>query len=167
MPRPPGRVADLTALERWVAERRAAGARVVLTNGNFDILHVGHLRALDDAASRGDLLIVCVNADEEVRRTKGAGRPLFPAEERAELLAGLRSVDAVLVFSEPTVDGILRRIRPDVYAKGTDYTPENVPEGPTVREYGGEIAIVGDPKDHSSRAIHARLRGAGRGEGGR
>jgi rfaE bifunctional protein nucleotidyltransferase chain/domain len=148
---------------RQVAERRRAGERIVLTNGCFDLLHVGHLRAIDDAASRGDFLIVCVNDDAEVRRTKGPDRPIFPAGERAELLAGLRSVDAVLVFSEPTVDGILRAIRPDVYAKGTDYTPENVPEGPTVREYGGEIAIVGDPKDHSSRSILARLRGADRG----
>ena len=159
MSRPPGRVADLAALERLVEERRRGGARIVLTNGNFDLLHVGHLRAIEDAASRGDFLIVCVNGDDEVRRRKGPGRPVFPATERAELLAGLRAVDAVLVFAEPTVDGILRRIRPEVYAKGTDYTPETVPEGPTVREYGGEIAIVGDPKVHSSRSVLARLRG--------
>jgi len=165
--RSPRLVPDLAALERRVAERRRGGERIVLTNGCFDLLHVGHLRAIDDARSRGDFLIVCVNDDAEVRRTKGPDRPLFPAAERAELLAGLRSGDAVLVFAEPTVDGILRAIRPDVYAKGTDYTPENVPEGPTVREYGGEIAIVGDPKDHSSRSILAKLRGAGGGGRGR
>ena len=152
-------VEDLAALESLVATRRAAGDRIVMTNGNFDLLHVGHLRSIVDARSRGDFLVVCINDDESVRRAKGAGRPVFPAEERAELLGGLRAVDAVLIFSEDTVDGILETIRPEVYAKGTDYTPETVPEGPTVRAYGGEIAIVGDPKDHSSRHVLTQIRG--------
>jgi len=152
---------DLEALATLVEERRRRGDRIVLTNGCFDFLHVGHLRSLDDAKSRGDFLIVCVNDDASVRLSKGDHRPIFPANERSELLAGLRSVDAVLIFSEKTVDSILVRIRPEVYAKGTDYTPDTVPEGPTVRAYGGEIAIVGDPKDHSSRDTVSRIKGSG------
>ena len=152
-------VPDLDALEGLVAERRAAGDRIVLTNGCFDILHVGHLRSIVDARSRGDFLIVCINSDASVRRSKGPDRPVFPDHERAELLGGLRAVDAVLVFETDTVDPILERIRPEIYAKGTDYTPENVPEGPTVRAYGGTIAIVGDPKDHSSRGVLSQIRG--------
>ena len=152
-------VEKLAALQALVAERRAAGDRIVMTNGNFDLLHVGHLRSIVDARSRGEFLIVCINDDASVRRAKGEGRPVFPAEERAELLGGLRAVDAVLIFSEDTVDGILEAIRPEIYAKGTDYTPDTVPEGPTVRAYGGEIAIVGDPKDHSSRHVLTQIRG--------
>ncbi len=152
---------DLETLAAHVEERRRQGDRIVLTNGCFDLLHVGHLRSLEDAKSRGDFLIVCVNDDSSVRRSKGDHRPIFPAIERAELLAGLRSVDAVLIFSEETVDSILVRIHPEVYAKGTDYTPDTVPEGPTVRAYGGEIAIVGDPKDHSSRDTVSRIKGSG------
>ncbi len=158
MTRAPFPVPDLESLVVLVAERRAAGDRIVFTNGCFDLLHVGHLRSIEDARSRGDFLIVCINDDESVRRAKGEGRPIFPALERAELLGGLRAVDAVLIFSEDTVDGILDRIRPDVYAKGTDYTPDTVPEAPTVRAYGGSIAIVGDPKDHSSRNVLADMR---------
>lgn len=150
-------VSDLAALEALVAERRQAGDKIVLTNGCFDLVHVGHLRSIVDARSRGDFLIVCINDDDSVRRAKGEGRPVFPALERAELLGGFAAVDAVLIFAEDTVDGILETIRPDVYAKGTDYTPENVPEGPTVRAYGGTIAIVGDPKDHSSRSVLAAI----------
>ena len=157
MTRAPFPVPDLESLVVLVAERRAAGDRIVFTNGCFDLLHVGHLRSIEDARSRGDFLIVCINDDESVRRAKGEGRPIFPALERAELLGGLRAVDAVLIFSEDTVDGILDRIRPDVYAKGTDYTPDTVPEAPTVRAYGGSIAIVGDPKDHSSRNVLADM----------
>jgi rfaE bifunctional protein nucleotidyltransferase chain/domain len=168
VPASPFPVADLAELSRIVAERRRGGGRIVLTNGCFDLLHVGHLRSLEDAARQGDFLIVCLNDDAGVRRAKGEGRPVFPAAERAELLGGLRAVDAVLVFAEETVDGILSAIRPDVYAKGTDYTPDTVPEAPTVRAYGGKIAIVGDPKDHSSRGILARLSGGQRaGRGGR
>ncbi len=150
-------VEHLEALRRLVAEQRSAGRRIVLTNGCFDLLHVGHLRSLEDAASRGEFLVVCINDDAGVRKSKGSGRPIFPATERAELLGGLRAVDAVLIFAEETVDHILEVLRPEVYAKGTDYTPETVPEGPTVRGYGGEIAIVGDPKDHSSRSVLEQL----------
>ncbi|MHC4936185.1 MAG: adenylyltransferase/cytidyltransferase family protein [Planctomycetota bacterium] len=153
-------ISDLEALADLVEARRSRGERIVLTNGCFDLLHVGHLRSLVDARSRGDFLVVCINGDASVRRSKGPDRPIFPEGERAELLLGLTVVDVVFIFHEDTVDGILERIRPEVYAKGTDYTPESVPEGPTVRAYGGEIAIVGDPKDHSSRGVLSQIRSA-------
>jgi rfaE bifunctional protein nucleotidyltransferase chain/domain len=154
-------VADHAALEREVAAARAAGKRVVFTNGGFEILHVGHIRSLEDARSRGDLLVVAVNSDASVRRNKGAGRPVVPDRERAEVLCALACVDLVTVFDTPTVDPLLRLLRPAVHAKGRDYTAETVPERETAREVGAAIAIVGDPKDHATTDILRRIREAG------
>lgn len=140
-----------------VRELRQRGRRVVLANGCFDLLHVGHLRYLQDAASRGDFLVVAINSDESVRRLKGAGRPMLPEAERAELLCALRPVDRVFAFDESTLEESLRALRPDVHAKGPDYTPETVPEAPVDHELGIEIAICGDPKDHSTTALLDRL----------
>lgn len=151
-------VPDHGELARLVAEAKAAGKRVVLTNGGFEILHVGHVRSLRDARSRGDLLVVAVNSDASVRRNKGEGRPVVPEAERAEVLCALECVDLVTVFDEPTVDGLLRLLRPHVHAKGRDYAPENLPERETVREIGAEIAIVGDPKDHATSDLLERIR---------
>ena len=152
---------DLDRLARIVEARRNRGESAILTNGCFDLLHVGHLRSLQDARRRADYLIVCINDDESVRRHKGSNQPVYPQEERAELLLALSVVDYVHVFSGETVDPILRRIQPEFYAKGTDYTPETIPEAPTVRAYGGRIVIVGDPKDHSTRSTLARIRTTG------
>ena len=139
------------------ARRTAGDVRVVLANGCFDLLHVGHLRYLEDARSRGDVLVVALNSDASVRRLKGPGRPRTPYVERAELVAGLRCVDHVFPFDEDTLEATLRELRPDVHAKGTDYSVETVPERDVDRELGIEIAICGDPKDHSSTAIAQRL----------
>lgn len=138
------------------AERKN-GSRVVLANGCFDVLHVGHVRYLAGARELGDVLVVGVNSDEQVARLKGPGRPILPADERAELVAALESVTYVTVFDEPTVEELLLELKPDVHAKGTDYTVDSVPERDVVRSYGGRVAIVGDPKDHSTSAILARL----------
>jgi rfaE bifunctional protein nucleotidyltransferase chain/domain len=151
-------VPDHAELERLVREAKGAGKRVVFTNGGFEILHVGHVRSLRDARSRGDVLVVAVNSDGSIRRNKGAGRPVVPEGERAEVLCALSCVDFVTVFDEPTVDGLLRRLRPSVHAKGTDYTPETVPERATAAEVGAEIAIVGDPKDHATSDLLERIR---------
>ena len=151
-------VPDHGELARLVAEARAAGRRVVFTNGGFEVLHVGHVRSLGDARSRGDLLVVAVNSDASVRRNKGPGRPVAPEAERVEVLCALDCVDLVTVFGDPTVDGLLRKVRPTVFAKGTDYTAENVPERATALEIGAEIAIVGDPKDHSTTDLLERIR---------
>lgn len=151
-------VADHGELARLVAEAKGKGLRVVFTNGGFEILHVGHVRSLEDARSRGDLLVVAVNSDASVRRNKGPKRPVTPEAERVEVLCALRCVDLVTIFDEPTVDGILRKVRPTVFAKGTDYTPENVPERATALEIGAEIAIVGDPKDHATTDLLERIR---------
>ena len=140
------------------AERKI-GSRVVLANGCFDVLHVGHVRYLTGARELGDVLIVGVNSDEQVARLKGPGRPILPASERAELVAALESVTYVTVFDEPTVEALLLELKPDIHAKGTDYTIDSVPERDVVRSYGGRVAIVGDPKDHSTSAILARLGG--------
>jgi D-glycero-beta-D-manno-heptose 1-phosphate adenylyltransferase len=142
-----------TELQRRVAEWRRAGERVTLANGCFDLLHVGHVRYLHAAKKLGGRLVVAVNADDSVRKLKGEGRPLMPAEERAEILSALSDVDAVVIFSEPDVRALIRELKPDVHAKGTDYTPETVPERDAVLEHGGRVAIVGDPKDHSASAI--------------
>lgn len=144
------RILDRNRLIARVAIARKNGARVVLANGCFDILHVGHVRYLEGASALGDLLIVGINSDEQVRALKGEGRPLIPERERAELIASLRAVDIVTIFAEPTVEALIRAIRPDIHAKGTDYTEETVPERDVVRSYGGRVAIVGDPKDHST-----------------
>ena len=137
-----------------LAERlRAEGKRIVLANGCFDLLHVGHVRYLDAARRLGDVLFVGLNGDAAVARLKGRGRPLMPAGERLELLSALRAVDHVVVFDDDTADALIAAIRPDVHAKGTDYTPDSVPERETVRAHGGRVAIVGDPKDHATRDV--------------
>lgn len=133
-----------------MAEWRHAGDSITLTNGAFDLLHVGHVRYLSAAKKLGGRLIVAVNSDTSVRTLKGEGRPLVPESERAEILAALSDVDAVVIFPEPDVRAIIREIRPDVHAKGTDYTVETVPERDEVRAAGGRVEIVGDPKDHST-----------------
>lgn len=144
------RILDRNRLIARVAIARKGGARVVLANGCFDVLHVGHIRYLEGASALGDLLVVAINADAQVRQLKGAGRPFVPERERAEIIAAIRAVDLVTIFSEPTVEELLRAIRPDIHAKGTDYTAETVPERDVVRSYGGRVMIVGDPKEHSS-----------------
>jgi len=142
-----------------VAAAKAAGARVVFANGCFDVLHVGHVRYLAGARALGDVLVVGINSDEQVALQKGVGRPALPANERAEIIAALESVNYVTIFDEPTVEQLLLALKPDVHAKGTDYTVDTVPERDVVRSYGGQVAIVGDPKDHSTSAIIARLGG--------
>jgi D-glycero-beta-D-manno-heptose 1-phosphate adenylyltransferase len=144
---------------RRVEEARRGGGQIALANGCFDILHVGHVRYLDGARREADLLVVGVNGDDSVRRLKGPGRPVLPAEDRALLVAALRSVDLVVVFEEDDVGALLLALRPDVHCKGTDYTPETVPEREVVRGYGGRVAIVGDPKQHDTRQLIARIRG--------
>jgi rfaE bifunctional protein nucleotidyltransferase chain/domain len=146
-------------LSERIASARASGARIVLANGCFDVLHVGHIRYLAGARELGDILVVGINSDEQVAIQKGAGRPILPANERAEIVAALESVTYVTIFDEPTVEQLLLALKPDVHAKGTDYTTESVPERDVVRSYGGEVAIVGDPKDHSTTEIIARLGG--------
>jgi D-glycero-beta-D-manno-heptose 1-phosphate adenylyltransferase len=141
-------------VEQW----RHAGERIILANGNFDLLHVGHVRYLRGAKELGGKLVVAVNSDESVRALKGDGRPVMPAEERAEIVAALADVDAVVIFSELDVRALIREIRPDIQAKGTDYTMGSVPERDAVAEYGGRVAIVGDSKNHStSEIIRMRL----------
>lgn len=143
-----------------VAAARNDGKRIVLANGCFDVLHVGHVRYLAGAKELGDVLVVGINSDEQVAIQKGAGRPVLPATERAEIVASLEPVTYVTIFNEPTVAELLLALKPDVHAKGTDYTTDTVPERDVVRSYGGQVAIVGDPKDHSTSAIIARLGGA-------
>ena len=148
-----------------VEEWRRAGERVTLANGNFDLLHVGHVRYLRAAKALGGKLVVAINSDESVRALKGEGRPVMPAEERAEIVAALADVDAVVVFPELDVRPIIREIRPDVQAKGTDYTVDSVPERDAVTEYGGRVEIVGDAKNHStSELIRSRLSKDNRGQ---
>lgn len=151
------KILDLDEVARAVADLRARGARVVLANGCFDVLHVGHVRYLKGARALGDALVVAVNADAAVRALKGPGRPVMPADERAEIIAALEDVDMVTVFDDLTVERVLRSLRPDVHAKGTDYTPDTVPERAIVAEYGGRVAIVGDPKDHSTTELLDRM----------
>ena len=138
---------------RWADAQRQKGRRIVLANGVFDLLHVGHVRYLEAARALGDVLVVALNSDASVRRLKGQGRPLMSAAERAELIGALRHVDAVVVFEEDTVDGLVGALRPDVQAKGTDYTEASVPERAAVLAAGGRVAIAGDPKDHSTRDL--------------
>lgn len=137
-------------LMRRVAQWRNAGEQVVMANGCFDVLHVGHVRYLQSAKELGGKLVVAVNADDSVRKLKGAGRPVMPENERAEILAALEPVDAVVIFPELDVRALLKDVRPDVQAKGTDYTKDSVPERDVVNAYGGRVEIVGDPKDHSA-----------------
>lgn len=148
--------------EAW----RGAGKRIVLANGCFDLLHVGHVRYLQAAKLLGDVLLVALNSDASVRRLKGAGRPLMPAAERAELVGALCGVDAVVIFDDDRADALIARVRPDVHAKGTDYTEESVPEGDSVRAVGGRVVIAGDPKAHATadliRTILERFAGSAR-----
>ena len=147
------KVLSRPALRRRVAGWRRAGERVILTNGCFDVLHAGHVRYLTAAKALGGRLIVAVNADSTVRKLKGKGRPHIPAAERAEILAALAAVDAVVIFPEPDVRALIRELRPDIHAKGTDYTARTVPERDVVRECGGQVSIVGDRKRHSSSGM--------------
>lgn len=140
-------------LRRRVEEWRRAGEQITLANGNFDLLHVGHVRYLRGAKELGGKLVVAVNSDASVRALKGEGRPIMPEQERAEIVAALSDIDAVVIFPELDVRALIREIRPDIQAKGTDYTPDTVPERDAVMEYGGRVAIVGDPKNHSTSDI--------------
>jgi len=142
-----------------VARDRAAGRTIALANGCFDLLHVGHVRYLQGAAAEADRLVVAVNDDRSVAALKGLGRPVQPAVDRAELVAALRGVDYVVVFGDPTVERLLILLKPDVHCKGTDYTIDSVPERAVVLSYGGRTAIVGDPKQHNTRELLARIRG--------
>ena len=143
---------------RALGERlRREGRRIAFANGYFDILHVGHVRYLEGARRCGDVLVVGVNSDRAVAILKGEGRPIIPARGRAELVAALESVDYVVIFDEPTAAAILLDLRPHVHCKGTDYTEETVPEREVVRSFGGEVRIVGDPKEHSTRALLAEI----------
>ena len=152
-----GKVVSRDELLARVADARRAGQTIAFANGCFDLLHVGHVRYLDAAAQEADVLIVAINDDESVRALKGKGRPILQAADRAELVAALRCVDFVVIFPESTVGPLLEAIRPDVHCKGTDYTLDSVPERDVVRGYGGRVAIVGDPKDHSTRDLLARI----------
>ena len=142
---------------RRAADWRAEGKRVVLANGCFDLLHVGHVRYLEAARALGDALIVGLNSDASVGRLKGPGRPLMAAGERAEILGALAAVDLVVVFEEDSAEALIERVRPDVHAKGTDYTEETVPERDAVRAAGGRVAIAGDPKSHATRDLIAAI----------
>lgn len=138
------------------AERRN-GLKIILANGCFDLFHVGHIRYLEGAKALGGFLVVGINSDRQVKALKGEGRPFMPENERAEVIAALRSVDAVTIFDEPTVNELIDAIRPDFHAKGADYTTDTVPEREIVRAYGGQVAIVGDPKDHSSTELIGKV----------
>jgi rfaE bifunctional protein nucleotidyltransferase chain/domain len=148
-----GKILGRGELRERVEQWRRVAQRIVLANGNFDLLHVGHVRYLRGAKELGGKLVVAINSDESVRALKGEGRPVMPAEERAEIVAALADVDAVVIFPELDVRALIREIRPDVQAKGTDYTVDSVPERDEVAEYGGIVAIVGDAKDHSTSEI--------------
>lgn len=152
-------ILSLENLVDRVADERGRGSVIVLANGCFDLIHVGHIRYLAGAKALGDYLIVGINSDEQARKLKGERRPFIPESDRAEIIASLRFVDAVTVFNEPTVEQLIEAIRPDFHAKGTDYTTETVPERDIVRKYGGRVAIVGDPKDHSSTELIQKVVG--------
>jgi D-glycero-beta-D-manno-heptose 1-phosphate adenylyltransferase len=153
-----GEVVTREILAERVARDRSQGLTHAFANGCFDLLHVGHVRYLQAAAREADRLIVAINNDRSVSDLKGPHRPILTAADRAELVAALRGVDYVVIFDEPTVTPLLELLKPDVHCKGTDYTTDTVPERATVRAYGGRIAIVGDPKDHSTRDLLSRIR---------
>lgn len=161
------KIVSRTELQAKVAEWRRDGEQIVLANGCFDLLHVGHVRYLGGAKALGGKLIVAINSDASVRRIKGDGRPLMPADERAEIVAALANVDAVIIFDEPDVRALIREIHPEIQAKGTDYTRDTVPERDEVRSYGGRVEIVGDPKDHSTGEFLGQLRTSGGGNASR
>lgn len=146
-------------LTHALAMERAAGRTIAFANGCFDVLHVGHIRYLQDAARVADVLVVGVNGDDSVRRLKGEGRPVMPEDERAEIIASIRGVAYVTVFREESPSNLLQTLRPDFQCKGTDYTANSVPEAEIVKAYGGQVVIVGDPKDHSTTAVLEKLRG--------
>lgn len=152
------KIGTLEQVRERVEEARRAGLTVALANGCFDVLHVGHVRYLAGARAEADVLVVGVNGDESVRRLKGEDRPVLPERDRALLVAGLKVVDHVVVFPEDDVTKLLLTLRPEVHCKGTDYTPETVPERDVVKSYGGRVAIVGDPKDHDTKVLLRRLR---------
>jgi rfaE bifunctional protein nucleotidyltransferase chain/domain len=152
-----GRVMGESELAMGVAAERASGKTIAFANGCFDLLHVGHVRFLQGAAAEADRLVVAINSDASVRGLKGANRPIMPEHDRAELVAALRGVDYVVLFTEPTVERLLRLLQPDVHCKGTDYTEETVPERGVVSSYGGRTAIVGDAKSHATRDLIARI----------
>jgi rfaE bifunctional protein nucleotidyltransferase chain/domain len=151
-------IKDWEQLAHHIAELKRQSKKIVFTNGGFNIIHVGHIRSLVDAKSRGDVLVVAVNSDASLRLLKGENYPIIPEHERLEILSALACVDVLTIFSETTVANLLLKIKPHIHAKGTDYTKESVPERDTVLSYGGEIAIVGDAKDHSSTSIISRIR---------
>ena len=153
-----GRILDEEDLVEAIRAERAEGRTVAFANGCFDVLHVGHVRYLADAKAQADRLVVAINDDDSVRALKGEGRPILAAADRAEVLGALENVDYVVLFSDPDVNRLLRLLKPDVHCKGTDYTTETVPERDTVLAYGGRIAIVGDPKDHSTRDLVSRIK---------
>ncbi len=155
-----GEVLSRAELVSRVATERAAGRTIAFANGVFDLLHVGHVRYLEGAAQEADVLVVAINDDASVRALKGEGRPVMAADGRAELVAALRCVDYVVIFPELNVGPLLEALHPDVHCKGTDYTVESVPERAIVKAYGGRTAIVGDPKDHSTRDLLARVPGS-------
>lgn len=146
-------ILDRPQLTERVAKEKEKGSSIVLANGCFDLFHAGHIRYLSGAKELGDVLVVGINSDEQVRRLKGENRPFMPEQERAEMISALRFVDIVTIFDEPTVEDLIAAIRPDFHAKGTDYTTETVPEREIVRKYGGQVTIVGDPKGHSSTEL--------------
>ena len=153
------KILSLNEMTETADELRKKGKTVTFANGCFDLIHVGHIRYLEAAKRQGDILVVGLNSDNSVRRLKGQERPWMPQRERAEILSAFASVDYIVIFDETTVENILRRLRPEVHCKGTDYTEDTVPEKEVVREYGGTVAIVGDPKDHSTRdLVHEILR---------
>jgi len=149
-------ILERQALVARVDAEKKKGRSVVLANGCFDLLHAGHVRYLQGARSLGDLLVVGINSDDQVARLKGQGRPILPERDRAEIVASIEVVDLVTIFDEPTVTELLLAIRPDIHAKGTDYTEETVPERDVVRSFGGRVRIVGDPKDHSTSELIRR-----------
>ena len=151
-------IVDRTKLIKLVDNARVLGQKIILANGCFDVLHVGHIRYLAGAKALGGFLVVGINSDEQVRKLKGNGRPVQPHSDRAEIVASIAYVDAVTIFDEPTVEELILTIRPDIHAKGTDYTENSVPEREIVKSVGGRVAIVGDPKDHSSSGIIANLK---------
>lgn len=156
------KIVDRDTLAVRLEQERARGQRIVLANGCFDILHAGHVRYLEGARNEGDVLVVALNSDASVRKIKGQGRPILSDDARAQLVAALKVVSYVTIFEEPDVTALLQLLRPDVHAKGSDYTADTVPERETARQLGARIAIVGDPKDHSTRELLARLRSAPR-----
>ena len=152
------KILALDHLHTRIADAKAKGKRVAFANGCFDTLHIGHIRYLDGAKEQGDILVVGINSDDSVRRLKGPGRPVLDEQARAQLVAALRSVDYVTIFTDGNVEGLLESLRPDVHAKGTDYTTESVPERAVAKRLGIRVAIVGDPKDHSTRTLLETIR---------